>query len=101
MLVNRLGFDVHHLDYRRVGSELFSDLLVVCIECHEKIEAFIDLHAERFGRQRVMDRLKPYAIRRLLKLHSTLCKRHEQPISARFEDAIRSADPRRDLPPRE
>jgi len=30
------GLEVHHLSYRRLGNELLSDLIVLCVGCHKK-----------------------------------------------------------------
>ena len=79
------GFDVHHIDYRRIGDELVSDLIVVCIECHELLEEFVGRVGKRFGRRRVMDKLKPYCIRRMLKVHQSLVTRGEQPFATNWE----------------
>ncbi len=61
---------VHHLDYARLGRERFSDLMVVSAACHRKLHAFIErMYAKGFDRQCVLARLKPYCIRKILKLH--------------------------------
>lgn len=80
------GFNVHHLDYRRVGCELVGDLAVVCLECHELLEDAVNRLSPRFGRRRVMDRLRPYAHRRLLKWHRLLAPRWQPSISESWEN---------------
>lgn len=86
---------MHHIDYRRVGNEQFGDLLVVCLECHELLEKFTNRLAVKFDRKRIMDRLKPYATRRLLRWHQALCPRWSDAISWRFSDAMKRANPGR------
>lgn len=61
---------MHHITYERVGREYFEDLMVVCSGCHDLIEAFIKrMMAAGRNRKRVMKRIAPYAIRRLLMVH--------------------------------
>jgi phage terminase large subunit GpA-like protein len=33
----RRAVQAHHLTYERLGDELLTDLLAVCLECHEEI----------------------------------------------------------------
>lgn len=61
---------VHHITYERFGRELFKDLIVVCDGCHELLHAFITRMSDKgFPRRKVMERLAPRCIRRLLNLH--------------------------------
>lgn len=60
---------VHHINYDRIGMERFSDLAVICSHCHEKLHKFIDRMTKKgFSRRRVMDRLAPYCVRRIMKI---------------------------------
>jgi hypothetical protein len=62
---------VHHIDYDRIGDERFSDLMVVCVPCHRKLHKFIDkMVVKGFNRKRVMQKLKPYCVRRIVMVHT-------------------------------
>lgn len=64
------NIDTHHIDYSRIGNERFGDLIVICRSCHKELHDFIDkLVVKGFAKRRVMDRLKPYCVRKLLKVH--------------------------------
>lgn len=68
--LSTLNMQVHHLTYERLGKETFSDLVVICDECHERLHGFVaKLTAKGFARWDVMARLAPYCIRRLVKIH--------------------------------
>lgn len=61
---------VHHLDYDSIGNERFTDLMVVCVDCHEKLHRFINKMVKKgFNRRAVMKRLKPYCIRKIMLVH--------------------------------
>src|SRR5579885_1010625 len=38
---------VHHLTYERLGNELSGDLVVVCTECHPKLDRIRQRHTQR------------------------------------------------------
>lgn len=64
------NIQVHHLIYERLGRELFSDLIVVCDECHETLHAFISKMVRRgFSRDKVVSRVASRCVRRLVAVH--------------------------------
>jgi len=66
----RSNMHVHHIDYDRIGNENFGDLIVICAVCHNTLHKFFDrMVAKGFDRRRVMKKLKPYCVRRLLLIH--------------------------------
>ena len=67
----RSNMHVHHIDYDRVGNENFGDLIVICAGCHRMLHKFFDkMVAKGFDRRKVMKKLKPYCVRRLLLIHA-------------------------------
>lgn len=62
----------HHVCYDRIGDEHFADLIVICRGCHNMLHKFINRLVEKFktNRRVVMEKLKPYCVRRLLKVHA-------------------------------
>lgn len=64
------NMDTHHIDYASIGNERFGDLIVICRGCHDELHEFIGkMAAKGFDRRRTMERLKPYATRKLLAIH--------------------------------
>lgn len=47
MCGTRYGLHVHHISYERLGSELDTDLIVLCKECHMFVHGFNELARER------------------------------------------------------
>lgn len=69
--VRKSNIHVHHVDYDRIGNERFSDLMVICADCHSMLHKFIDKMASKgFSRRRVMQKLKPYCVRRVIMVHN-------------------------------
>ena len=65
------NLNTHHIDYERIGNERFIDLVVVCCECHIDFHRFIrKMEKKGFKRTRVMNRMRPYIIRRMLEIHN-------------------------------
>jgi hypothetical protein len=65
--------NVHHIDYDRIGNERFSDLMVICKECHSMLHRKIDeIASKRDGRTRtaVMRKLKYYCQKRIMEVHN-------------------------------
>lgn len=64
------NIDTHHIDYSRIGNERFGDLIVICRSCHDELHEFINkMVAKGFAKRRVMERLKPYCVRKLIRVH--------------------------------
>lgn len=63
----------HHISYENRGREKLCDLMVICDKCHGRFHEFIDRAAKKPGRTRkyVMNRFRPFCIRRILKIHDT------------------------------
>lgn len=58
---------VHHLSYDCIGNEKYTDLIVICEECHTDLHDFINrMHRKGFSRPAVMARLKPYCLRKVV-----------------------------------
>ena len=75
----KININSHHMDYSRIGNEKLTDLIVICRPCHETIHKFVDKMGERgFSRGRVLSRLKPYCIRRMVLIHEL--HRKDSPI---------------------
>lgn len=67
------NLNIHHIDYDRIGQERFGDLIVICADCHEYLHERIERMRKGGKRtaRKVMDRIKPVMVRRLLAIHES------------------------------
>lgn len=81
-----MNIHVHHIDYRRVGNERFGDLVVICSGCHDELHRWIDAKIKPWRtRRRVMDKLRPVMLRRLLAIHDAHRGLREAYEQARYD----------------
>lgn len=69
-MITESNINTHHISYENIGDERFIDLIVICRPCHQLLHDFIAKMVEKgFSQRRVMEKLQPYCVRRLVVVH--------------------------------